>query len=203
LKQAQYSPMPLGLQVAEIWAGTNGHLDKVAIPRVKEWEEGFARFLRADHKDLLSSIETKKALDDDLTKQLEKAVKAFNRQFGVEDAEAAEEPKGEQTEEKDAGAKAEAAASEAAAEKDRKAEEERRKTEERRQNERRSGTTTASGQKKERRAAERRAAPRRATDPKPSPAAAKGEGRPARTSQQKSKPKAAAPESRETPRRKK
>jgi F-type H+-transporting ATPase subunit alpha len=91
LKQAQYSPMPLGLQVAEIWAGTNGYLDRVSIPRVKDWEVGFARFLRAERKELLSSIEAKKALDDDLVKQLERAVKSFNRQFGVEGAEADDE----------------------------------------------------------------------------------------------------------------
>jgi F-type H+-transporting ATPase subunit alpha len=194
LKQAQYSPMPLGLQVAEIWAGTNGHLDKVSIPRVKEWEEGFARFLRAEHKDLLSTIETKKALDDDLTKQLEKAVKAFNRQFGVEGAEAAEETKAEAPGGKDGAAKAEAAA-----EKERKAEEERRKNKERRQKERRSGTTTAGGQKTERRAAERRTAPRRATDPKPALAAERRTS----TSERRSKPKATAPERRESQRRKK
>jgi len=142
LKQAQYSPMSLGLQVAEIWAGTNGHLDKVPVAKVKEWEEGFARFLRADHKELLSSIETKKALDDDLLKQLEKAVKAFNRQFGVEGTEAADKTKdeaGEKTDGEDKGAKAEPAkAGAGAAETEGKAEEERRKSEERRQAERRS-----------------------------------------------------------------
>jgi F-type H+/Na+-transporting ATPase subunit alpha len=174
LKQAQYSPMSLGLQVAEIWAGTNGHLDGVAIPKVKEWEEGFARFLRAEHKELLGSIETKKALDDDLLKQLEKAVKAFNRQFGVEGAEAPEEIKeeaGAKADGKAEGETPEVKAEAAAAEKERKAEEERRKSEERRQKERRSGATNAGGQKSERRAAQRRATPRRATDPKPVPAA--------------------------------
>jgi len=183
LKQAQYSPMALGIQVAEIWAGTNGHLDKVPVARVKEWEEGFARYLRADQKPLVESIESKKALDDDLLKQLEKAVKAFNRQFGVEGAEAADddkkaeskatEPKatkeGKGEKKKDAADEgvAATAGTEADQEKARKAEEERRQNEERRQAERRSGTTTAGGQERERRAAERRNLPRRATDAKP------------------------------------
>ena len=160
LKQAQYSPMPLGLQVAEIWAGTNGQLDQVPIPKVKEWEEGYARFLRAEHKALLSDIESKKALDDDLFKQLEKATKAFNRQFGVEvadDPEAKEEPKDE----------VKAATKEDATERERKAEEERRKNAERRQKDRRSGTTKgAAALEKERRERERRTEPRRADDPK-------------------------------------
>jgi F-type H+-transporting ATPase subunit alpha len=164
LKQAQYSPMSLGVQVAEIWAGTNGQLDKVAVSRVKEWEAGFARYLRSDHKDLLDEIETKKALDDELTKRLEKAVKGYNRQFGVEGGEP--EPAEEATDKKPASEdkaedKKEPEAPDAAAS------EERRQTEERRASERRSGTTSAGGQSRERRSAERRTEPRRATDPAP------------------------------------
>src|SRR5438105_2095633 len=109
LKQAQYSPMPLGIQVAEIWAGTTGHPAKAPFPRGKKGRTGSARFMRAEHKDLLGSIESKKALDDDLTKQLEKAVKAYNRQFGVEGDEAAEETKEEAKEEAKPEAKADKA----------------------------------------------------------------------------------------------
>jgi F-type H+-transporting ATPase subunit alpha len=105
LKQGQYAPMSLGLQVAEIWAGTNGHLDEVPVARVKEWELGFARYLRSDQKQLLSDIESKKALDDDLIAALTKAVKAYNRQFGVAGAEAEPEEKEEPKQE---AAKAEA-----------------------------------------------------------------------------------------------
>jgi F-type H+/Na+-transporting ATPase subunit alpha len=176
LKQAQYSPMALGLQVAEIWAGTNGLLDRVPIARVKEWEEGYARFLRADHKDLLSGIESKKALDDELTKQLEKATKAYNRQFGVEaadTAETAEESDGkETTESTDSKAAKPKAAAKAAAET--KAEEERRRTEERRQAERRASSAAVDP---DLRKAERRAEPRRETDKKPTKAVKQPERR--------------------------
>ena len=215
LKQAQYSPMSLGLEVAEIWAGTNGHLDKVPVAKVKEWEEGFARFLRADHKELLSSIETKKALDDDLLKQLEKAVKAFNRQFGVEGTEAADKTKdeaGEKTDGEDKDAKAEPAkAGAGAAETEGKAEEERRKSEERRQAERRSREADADRKEEERRQADRRAAPRRTTDGEAAPASdakaapatgAKSGGSASGASKQSSKPKAAATARRETTKRK-
>jgi len=187
LKQGQYSPVSLGIQVASIWAATNGHLDKVAIPRVKEWESGLARYLRSDQKEVLDEIETKKALDDDLLKKLEKAVHTFNRQFGVEgsEPEEADEPtekkpaaaeqadgptdkkpaaaeKGDGPTEKKPSAdeKKETAAAAAAAE-------ERRKNSERRSAERRSGTTSAGGQSRERRTGERRTEPRRATDPPP------------------------------------
>jgi F-type H+-transporting ATPase subunit alpha len=150
LKQPQYAPVPLGIQVGVIWAGTSGYLDKVPVARVREWEEGFGRYLRSDAKDLVAEIESKKALDDGLLKKLARAATTFNRQFGVEGAEAAEEEP-EPT-------KAEAAAAPA---------EERRSSQERRRAERRSEKAAV---ERDRRAAERRAAERRA-------AAAKGGGK--------------------------
>src|SRR5207248_7563811 len=161
LKQGQYSPISLSVQVASIWAGTNGHLDKVAVSRVREWESGFARYLRSDQKDLLEEIETKMALDDDLLKKLEKAVRAFNRQFGVEGAEA--EPAKDAAEEKPKAEEEKPAAEDKKESKAPAAAEERRRNQERRSAERRSGTTSAGGQTRERRSAERRTEPRRAT----------------------------------------
>jgi F-type H+-transporting ATPase subunit alpha len=174
LKQPQYAPVPLGIQVGVIWAGTNGYLDKVPVARVREWEEGFSRYLRADGKALLGEIEKKKALDDDLLKQLERAAKAFNRQFGVEGAEAAEAAT--ETE----PAKAEPAKAEPAKAEPAKAEatpsaaqaKERRANQERRQAERRSEKAAV---ERDRRAKERRSAARRASDAKRSSAQAAAE----------------------------
>ena len=170
LKQPQYGPVPLGIQVGVIWAGTNGYLDKVPVARVKEWEEGFSRYLRADAKTLVSEVEKKKALDDDLTKQLERAAKAFNRQFGVEGAGAAEaEPEAEEAkgEPKAEAGKAEAGKAEPEA-RPAKAEsaepdEERRSSKDRREAERRAEKAAV---EKDRREKERRAAARRAGDQK-------------------------------------
>ncbi|GAC1656720.1 MAG: F0F1 ATP synthase subunit alpha [Candidatus Dormibacteraceae bacterium] len=189
LKQPQYAPVSLALQVLTIWAGTNGYLDKVPVNRVREWEEGFSRFLRGDHKGLLDSIEEKKALDDGLFEEMKKAVNAFNRQFGVEGAEAEAEPKAKGDAPKSEAPKGEspkadapksdapkakapkAEAKEPAAEAARAADvlerEERRTSAERREAERRSGKTTAGGQTRERRATERREESRRTPDPGP------------------------------------
>jgi len=94
LKQKQYEPVPLGIQVCVIYAGTHGFVDKVPVARVPEWETGFTRFLRSERKDLLEEIEKQKALDDDLNGKIDDAIKAFNRQFGVESP--AEDKKGEE-----------------------------------------------------------------------------------------------------------
>ncbi|HEX6348877.1 MAG TPA: F0F1 ATP synthase subunit alpha [Candidatus Dormibacteraeota bacterium] len=98
LKQDQYEPVPVGLQVAVIYAGTRGLLDKVPINRIREWEQQFARFVRSEHAGYLDLIEKEKKWDDATGQQTEEMIKAFNRQFGVEgeQREQAEQKKEEQ-----------------------------------------------------------------------------------------------------------
>ena len=88
LKQDKYQPVALAEQVAVIYAGTQGFLDKVPVARVREWEAGFIRFLRSEQKDVLADIEKEKALDDPLFERLKAAISTFNHQFGVEEAKA-------------------------------------------------------------------------------------------------------------------
>ena len=40
LKQPQYQPLPVDKQVAIIYAATNGHLDNVAVERLRDYEDG-------------------------------------------------------------------------------------------------------------------------------------------------------------------
>jgi F-type H+-transporting ATPase subunit alpha len=84
LKQDKYEPVPLGLQVAVIYAGTQGFVDKVPTAKVKEWEAGFTRFLKSERPGVIQEIEEKKALDDALFERLKAATSTFNHQFGVE-----------------------------------------------------------------------------------------------------------------------
>jgi F-type H+-transporting ATPase subunit alpha len=86
LKQDKYLPVALAEQVAVIYAGTQGFLDKVPVARVREWEAGFVRFLKSEQKELLDAIEEQKALDDSLFEKLKAAISTFNHQFGVEGA---------------------------------------------------------------------------------------------------------------------
>jgi F-type H+-transporting ATPase subunit alpha len=84
LKQDKYKPVPLGEQVAAIYAGTQGYLDKVPTAKVREWEAGFTRFLKSERPAVLAEIEEKKALDDSLFERLKAAISTYNHQFGVE-----------------------------------------------------------------------------------------------------------------------
>jgi hypothetical protein len=96
LKQDKYQPVALAEQVAVIYAGTQGFLDKVPVARVREWEAGFVRFLKSEQPDLLAAIEKQKALDDPLFERLKAAISTFNHQFGVEAPAAAPPPGGGQ-----------------------------------------------------------------------------------------------------------
>ena len=84
LKQDKYQPVPLAEQVAVLYAGTQGHLDKVPVARVREWEGGFVRFLKSERPEVLAEIDRQKALDDNLFARLNAAIATFNHQFGVE-----------------------------------------------------------------------------------------------------------------------
>src|ERR671937_235853 len=47
LKQPQYQPVPVERQVAIIYAVTNGYLDDVEVPHIRQWEQDFLEYLEA------------------------------------------------------------------------------------------------------------------------------------------------------------
>jgi F-type H+-transporting ATPase subunit alpha len=81
LKQPQYQPVPVEKQVAIIYAVTNGHLDDVKVPNIRQWERDFLEYLEASHPQVLKDIRTKKVLDDDITTRLKAAIAAFKPLF--------------------------------------------------------------------------------------------------------------------------
>jgi F-type H+-transporting ATPase subunit alpha len=81
LKQPQYEPLPVEKQVAILWVVTNGFLDDVPTPRVRDFELQFYRYLEADHPELLTALAEDKGLTDDIVKGLRDAVQTFKQQF--------------------------------------------------------------------------------------------------------------------------
>jgi F-type H+-transporting ATPase subunit alpha len=80
LKQNQYSPLKMEEQVTVIWAGTNGYLDKLALNRVKAFEEGLLAKLRSEGT-ILEAIRTSKDLSDDSAAKLKSLVEGFAASF--------------------------------------------------------------------------------------------------------------------------
>lgn len=77
LKQGLYKPMHVTDQVLSIYAGTHGHLDKVPVAKVREWEEAFLAFVH-DHKEpLWQTITDTQKLDDETVSQIDAALEEF------------------------------------------------------------------------------------------------------------------------------
>src|SRR5512140_2143906 len=62
LKQAQYRPLSVEKQVAIVFAGTNGYLDRFDVADVARYEQGLYRFLETRYPGVLHGIAEKKAL---------------------------------------------------------------------------------------------------------------------------------------------
>lgn len=81
LKQAQYSPMPVEEQVIVIFAGVNGHLDKLDVKRVTEFEKKLIPFVRTHHPDVLERIRKEGEIKDDLNSKMKAAIAEFLTTF--------------------------------------------------------------------------------------------------------------------------
>ncbi|PLX37885.1 MAG: F0F1 ATP synthase subunit alpha [Hyphomicrobiales bacterium] len=81
LKQPQFSPLKTEEQVAVIFAGVNGYLDKLEVSQVGDFEQGLLLFLRDQHADLLAEIRDRKELKDEIKANLKSAVDAFAKNF--------------------------------------------------------------------------------------------------------------------------
>ncbi|MCB9837618.1 MAG: F0F1 ATP synthase subunit alpha [Phycisphaera sp.] len=77
LKQPQYVPFNVTDQVISIYAGTKGFLDDVDLKKVPAFEKAMQDYFQTTAREVHAEIAEKKALDDELTGKLEKALKAF------------------------------------------------------------------------------------------------------------------------------
>jgi len=76
-KQPQYSPIPVEVQVAVIWAVQNGHVDDVPVDRIKECQAKLTDFLSTRKAELLTKISKEKTLSAALTAEIKAATEQF------------------------------------------------------------------------------------------------------------------------------
>src|SRR5207302_6886198 len=72
-KQPQYSPIPVEVQVAVIWAVQNGYVDDVPVERVKEFQTRLTEFLSTRKAELLQKIASEKKITPELSAELKLA----------------------------------------------------------------------------------------------------------------------------------
>jgi F-type H+-transporting ATPase subunit alpha len=88
LKQGQYAPLSIELQVLSILAGTRGFLDTIEVRSVLAFEKAMHRYFAEEKPELLESIRTKKAIDKDLDPLVTAALGEIRDRFLAENPSA-------------------------------------------------------------------------------------------------------------------
>ncbi len=92
LKQRQYEPMPIGEQIAIVFAGARGKTDDVPVDEIKLFEDEFLAHMRDKQSALLEKLAAEK-LSDETTEELAKVIDEFKaKNFTGTVAEAEETP---------------------------------------------------------------------------------------------------------------
>jgi F-type H+-transporting ATPase subunit alpha len=81
LKQPQYRPLPIQEQVAAIFAGVRGYLDKVELGRVTAFEAQYIGELKSREPAILDAIRTDLEIKPDTEKKLVAFLDSFTKSF--------------------------------------------------------------------------------------------------------------------------
>jgi F-type H+-transporting ATPase subunit alpha len=83
LNQAERHPIPAEEQVIQIYAATNGYLDRVNVDKVEHFLADLTDYVRGNESDLLEKIAAGD-WSDETQKQVENAVRQFAEDFGFD-----------------------------------------------------------------------------------------------------------------------
>jgi F-type H+-transporting ATPase subunit alpha len=81
LKQDQYVPMDLALEVLIIFAGINGYLDELPVSEVRRYERELHEFATKQYPEVVHTLATEKAISDPTEKKMHEVVQAFTQRF--------------------------------------------------------------------------------------------------------------------------
>jgi len=88
LRQGQYQPLPVELQIVSIFAGTKGHLDRLKVSAVRTFEVHLHRFAQQEASATLARIVETGALDEQTAEELTQLCKTAVERFIKEHPEA-------------------------------------------------------------------------------------------------------------------
>jgi F-type H+-transporting ATPase subunit alpha len=84
LNQKERQPMPVAEQVASIYAGTEGYLDRIKTERVTEFLADLSDRLHSENKELLDRINESGELPDEDEQALAKSIEQMIDDFGTD-----------------------------------------------------------------------------------------------------------------------
>jgi len=78
LKQPQFRPMPVEMQVLLLYICTSGGLSEVPVERVRDFENAFSAYINKYHPEILDEIRDRQ----EITQELERKIQAVLDEFG-------------------------------------------------------------------------------------------------------------------------
>jgi len=81
LKQPQFSPLAVEEQVASIFAGVRGYLDKIPVNDINRFEHAYLSSLKASGADILAAIRTDREIKKDTEAKLRAFLDSFVKSF--------------------------------------------------------------------------------------------------------------------------
>ena len=73
--------MDIAEQVAVVYAGVRGHLDKLDPSKITAFEEAFVKHIRSSQQELLNTIRVEGKISDATDASLKQVVKSFLESF--------------------------------------------------------------------------------------------------------------------------
>ncbi len=71
LIQPQYSPMPVGEQIAILYCGTHGLMRDVPVEKIRECQDSFLEILRSKHQGDIIDVLASGVINDEVSKKVE------------------------------------------------------------------------------------------------------------------------------------
>jgi len=90
LKQGQYQPMGVEMQIVQLYAATMrdddkvGYIRNIPVSEVRRYMSELQEYMESRHKSVVEEIATKKVLEDELEKKLRAALSDFAKIFDAE-----------------------------------------------------------------------------------------------------------------------
>lgn len=81
MKQKQYSPLSVGEMAIILFAADRGFLDKVALPKVSDFEQELTTFMRTEHAELMNTLDQTGGWNNEIEQTLTKALEDFASSF--------------------------------------------------------------------------------------------------------------------------
>ena len=83
LIQPQYSPMPVGEQIAVLYCGIHGLLKNVPLERVTEFQERFVEIVRSKYQETILDVLSKGIMNDEVGALIEEAATKTITELGI------------------------------------------------------------------------------------------------------------------------